>query len=397
MDTEQSDKPDGIGPFAALAALVLLPLLLLAIFQAHPEPAQRHVEATEQPLVLPDLPASADDTVLTSELAADDAQTRNAAVPIDPAALSPIASFTFRGDSADRTRARDCLALAAMAEAGSGDADQRAVMQVVLNRARHPAFANTVCGVIFEGSQRPSGCQFTFTCDGSLARRYSDAAWRNARARAEEALDGYVHQPVGTATHYHADYVYPYWSPSLDKVAVVGPHIFLRWKGAWGTQRGFSARYAGGEPDPLALRSRAQAVERPADLLPQLVDNGVAIRTITADGASDSSNAAPSPPTTANPGSPDPGVHFVLVSGSDSPQALVDRARALCPGNRYCQVYGWSRASDMPGELPLPFAARSTLRFSYLPARQGRDPIIYFDCRLFPDPGIGTCLPQARP
>jgi hypothetical protein len=51
----------------------------------------------------------------------------------------------------------------------------------------------------------------------------------------------------------------------------------------------------------------------------------------------------------------------------------------------------------MPGELPLPFAARSTLRFSYLPARQGRDPIVYFDCRLFPDPAIGTCLPQARP
>ena len=107
MDAEQYDKTDGIAPFAALTALVLLPLLLLAIFQPHPAREQRQVKATEQPLVMPDLPASAEDTVLTSELAADDAQARNAAVPIDAAALSPIAPFVFRGDSADRTRARD--------------------------------------------------------------------------------------------------------------------------------------------------------------------------------------------------------------------------------------------------------------------------------------------------
>ena len=89
----------------------------------------------------------------------------------------------FSGNAADRARARDCLALAAMAEAGYGDADQRAVMQVILNRTRHPGFANTVCGVVYQGSNRKTGCQFSFTCDGSLARRYSDAAWRAARAR----------------------------------------------------------------------------------------------------------------------------------------------------------------------------------------------------------------------
>ena len=95
---------------------------------------------------------------------------------------------------------------------------------------------------VFEGSQRPTGCQFTFTCDGSLRRTYSEASWSAARARAEEALGGYVHAPVGSATHYHADYVYPYWSPSLDKVAAIGPHLFFRWKGAWGTWRALTAR-----------------------------------------------------------------------------------------------------------------------------------------------------------
>ncbi|WP_398286925.1 cell wall hydrolase [Sphingomonas daechungensis] len=56
-------------------------------------------------------------------------------------------------------------------EAGQESLDgQRAVAQVVLNRVRHPAFPANVCGVVYEGSTRATGCQFTFTCDGSLMR-----------------------------------------------------------------------------------------------------------------------------------------------------------------------------------------------------------------------------------
>ena len=62
---------------------------------------------------------------------------------------------------------------------------------------------------------------------------------QSARRRAVEALGGYVHSPVGNATHYHADYVWPWWSPRLDKVAVVGTHIFYRWRGFWGTRPAF--------------------------------------------------------------------------------------------------------------------------------------------------------------
>ena len=167
-----------------------------------------------------------------------------------------------------------------MAEAGGGDGDQRAVMQVILNRVRHPAFAKTVCGVVFEGSQRPTGCQFSFTCDGSLARRYSDAAWRAARARAEEMLAGAVDATVGNATHFHANYVYPWWSDKLDKVAQVGPHIFFRWRGFWGTRNALSARYGGGEPDPLRLQETALTVAT-ANPLPTLMQGGEAVRSIT--------------------------------------------------------------------------------------------------------------------
>ena len=148
-----------------------------------------------------------------------------------------------------------------LAEAGAGDADQRAVMQVILNRVRHPAFTNTVCGVIFQGSERSTGCQFTFTCDGSLRRTYPDSLWRAARQRAEEMLGGAVFQPVGNATHYHTNWVYPWWSPKLDKIAQVKTHLFFRWRGFWGSRNALSARYAGGEPDPAALRQRANAAK----------------------------------------------------------------------------------------------------------------------------------------
>ena len=375
-------------PFLALAGLILLPFVPLALFGSVPAtPDQSSPPAIEaEAPALPDLPAGGDDTIILSELSADDAQARNAS--IDFAAVGPgkATPFGFRGSEADRVRARDCLALAGMAEAGGGDGDQRAVMQVILNRVRHPAFAKTVCGVVFEGSQRPTGCQFSFTCDGSLARRYSDAAWRNARARAEEMLGGATHAPVGNATHFHADYVYPWWSDRLDKVAQVGPHIFFRWRGFWGSRTALSARYGGGEPDPLRLRETALAIAT-ANPLPTLLQTGESVRSITRETVADrgTNEAAPS--------SPGAGVHFVLVAPGDSPQALVERARGLCTGGGYCRVQGWSDASAVPAGLPLTESARRALRFNFVAANAGGAEAVFLDCRLFPAPTIGTCLP----
>lgn len=400
MDESRSGRLRENAPLYAVSAILALAFAALALFGVAERPAVTAAPSTVA-APLDALPASAEDEgTILSTLPADDARARNAAVPFadaDPAAASP---FAFRGSSADRVRARDCLSLAAMAEAGAGEADQRAVMQVILNRVRHPAFAGTVCGVVFQGSERPTGCQFTFTCDGSLARSYSEALWRTARQRAEEALGGYVHAPVGMATHYHADYVYPAWSGELDKIAAVGPHLFFRWRGWWGSGAAMSARYTGGEPDPLALRETAQEVERPAELLPLLAQQGTAVRTITASNAPAPKSASATDVArvaASSSGSPQPGVHFVLVARGDSPQTLVERARALCPGDAYCQVYGWDDAAAIPTELPLTDDARRALRFSFLPGRNGNGEAIYFDCRLFASPPVGACLPRARP
>ena len=87
-------------------------------------------------------------------------------------------------------------------------------------------------------------------------------AWSRARAVAEAALAGYVYKPVGTATHYHADYVVPYWASTLTKNAVVGAHIFYRWAGGWGRPAAFSQGYVHREPSVDALRSAAILAER---------------------------------------------------------------------------------------------------------------------------------------
>ena len=378
-------------PALALVGLLLLPFLFLGLFHQTPHsPVHDREAAVEQVLPLPavpDLPATGEDTVILSQLAADDAQARNAAVGFAAAGPGKATPFSFRGSSADRARARDCLALAGMAEAGGGDGDQRAVMQVILNRVRHPAFAKTVCGVVFEGSQRPTGCQFSFTCDGSLARRYSDAAWRAARARADEMLAGAIDATVGNATHFHANYVYPWWSDKLDKVAQVGPHIFFRWRGFWGTRNALSARYGGGEPDPLRLQGTALTVAT-ANPLPTLVQGGEAVRSITTELVNQTTEGGD-----ATPSSPGAGIHFVLVSPSDAPAALVDKARSLCGSEGYCRVQGWSDANNIPAKLPLTEEARRSVRFSFVSASANAAEAIFFDCRTFPAPDVGTCLP----
>lgn len=149
----------------------------------------------------------------------------------------------------DRGRALDCLTAAVYYEARSEpDQGQRAVAQVVLNRVAHPSYPNTVCGVVYQGSERTTGCQFSFTCDGSLARRPQEYFWERARNVAAQALSGYVEPSVGLATHYHTIQIYPYWAPSLFHITTIAAHRFYRFQGKAGQAGTFRFAFAGGEP-----------------------------------------------------------------------------------------------------------------------------------------------------
>jgi hypothetical protein len=152
----------------------------------------------------------------------------------------------------DRSRAEQCLTAAIYYEAASeSDDGQRAVAQVVLNRVAHPSYPGTVCGVVFQGSERVTGCQFSFTCDGSMARKPSRMFWDRAQRIAREALSGFVYAPIGLATHYHTVQIYPYWAPSLAYLRTIGAHRFYSFKGAAGRQGAFSFAYGGAEPLPV--------------------------------------------------------------------------------------------------------------------------------------------------
>jgi spore germination cell wall hydrolase CwlJ-like protein len=129
----------------------------------------------------------------------------------------------------DQARAVDCMTAAIAYEAGYEPlAGREAVAQVILNRLREPRFPKTVCGVVFEGSQRRTGCQFTFTCDGSLMRRLRSEVVDAARATAVSVLDGLTPDRVRGATHYHANYVNPYWASTGQMTARIGAHLFYR-------------------------------------------------------------------------------------------------------------------------------------------------------------------------
>lgn len=172
----------------------------------------------------------------------------NALRPFSHLPIRPMKPFKLATDTQDGGRALKCLAQAVYYEsAREPQLGQEAVAQVVLNRLRHPAYPKSVCGVVYQGAARTTGCQFTFTCDGSLARAPQPDLWLRAQDVARQALNGFVAKGVGSATHYHAQYVAPYWAPTLVKMKQIGAHIFYRWTGPWGEPPAFTGRYAGSE------------------------------------------------------------------------------------------------------------------------------------------------------
>jgi hypothetical protein len=174
-----------------------------------------------------------------------------AMLPAAPARASEAAEpFAASPDPEMFERSLQCLAEAVYYEARSqSDDGQRAVAQVVLNRVRHPAYPNSVCGVVYQGSERVTGCQFSFTCDGSTGRGIEPYAWERARSIAAAALRGGVYRPVGLATNYHTTAIRPYWAPSLVQQTVIGAHIFYRRPGYGGLAEAFDQAPSADEPE----------------------------------------------------------------------------------------------------------------------------------------------------
>lgn len=174
--------------------------------------------------------------------------------------LTPVPSVALRTPKVD-ANARDieCLQRAVYFESrGDTDVGQAAVAQVVINRARHPAFPKTVCGVVNQGVERGS-CQFSFACKPTKV--VDQREWRRAREVAERALGGHTVDGVGTSTFFHAARVSPGWK--LTRVGQFGAHVFYRYPGARGAPSAFASAPKPSLLDQIAAPIQA-ALSKPA-------------------------------------------------------------------------------------------------------------------------------------
>lgn len=310
------------------------------------------------------------------------ARAANAAIPIEPPRTAAPAFRLGSADALPQARALDCLAAAAWYEAGDDPSGERAVAQVVLNRARHPAFPASVCGVVFQGSERSTGCQFSFTCDGAMqSRRPGPAAWARARAIASAALAGAVDPRVGLATHYHADYVVPVWRSGLVKLAQVGLHLFYRWPGEWGSPTVLRNRSGSEEPRIAAIAALSPAHGN-GDGLPTATASTAPLAYLPVDEPDAPSlhgNAAAAPARTSQATTT-----RIALDPAAFPGSYATRALAACAERERCAVVG-----ELPGTVPGQPPA-----FIYVRDRRTGAEGAWWDCTALPRANPARCLPK---
>lgn len=161
-----------------------------------------------------------------------DAPRRHADVPgvaAIPTTLTELVADIASDDLMDLSEEESCLAQAVYFEARSETlAGQLAVAQVVINRVIDKRYPSNICGVVFQGEHKPNRCQFSFACDGQSDAPRNAQAWAVAKAISHVALHSEWDDTTSLSTHYHADYVSPYWVDKLDEQVQVGRHIFYR-------------------------------------------------------------------------------------------------------------------------------------------------------------------------
>lgn len=194
-----------------------------------------------------------------------------------PSAAPEVAPRTF-SEQAVNAREHNCLSQAIYYEArGETQRGQVAVAEVVMNRVRSSAYPNTICEVVYQGSTRSTGCQFTFTCDGSLRDRPRGRGWERAQRTATAMMLGY-HRPITqNATHYHTHAVNPVWNSGLVETTKIGSHVFYRFpnRAERATYQEALARRRASSRSYIVPRA-AEEAETPEVVLEETVTDAVA-------------------------------------------------------------------------------------------------------------------------
>jgi spore germination cell wall hydrolase CwlJ-like protein len=116
---------------------------------------------------------------------------------------------------------------------------QLAVAQVIYNRVNDHRFPNTVCGVVTDGLRYSwdtrkivrDQCAFSFYCDGKPENINDVRAYDWAESISWVVLNEQISIDVTDgSTHYHANYVSPYWASSFTQTVCIDAHCFYRWE-----------------------------------------------------------------------------------------------------------------------------------------------------------------------
>ncbi len=320
----------------------------------------------------------------------------NAATQMQNSPSAANAQLLFLGPAGDRDRAVECLAVAAWYEAGTDIEHQRSVMQVILNRVAHPSFPKSVCGVVFEGSHRNTGCQFTFTCDGSmLRRRPSPTAMARARAIATLALKITIHPEVSQATHYHADYVMPWWASKLVRLGKVGPHIFYRWPGSRGTLSGRPSSAGEGELALLSYHAASRDSRIPASSLGLVPEPEPTAAEIALSPAIEPSAALPvsviapvTPPVKTD------GAVFLAVDTTSPSGRWAVSALGKCSGQTGCRVLAYGSQEQLTRNSAVSAQSREKPIFLFVRDATSGVELALWDCEKVERPVNSQCLPS---
>jgi spore germination cell wall hydrolase CwlJ-like protein len=361
--------------FVAMAAVMIVAVLHASNRADSPRFAARPHPVAPPADVVPDVPPTE-----LAPVTQDDARAANAKIPLIARGIAAPRPFVYAGNGEARVRARDCLAAAMIYEAGDDAKGQRAVGQVVINRARHPAFPKSICGVVFQGSERTTGCQFTFTCDGALNRRYSTDAWTRAQANADQMLSGATYPKVGLATHYHTDWVRPYWSDSLEKIAIVDTHLFFRWPGFWGTPGAFHGAVSDSDDMVAKLAALSPLHAAAAGLPPALA-------------GADAKAEIGEPRVVAGAGEAvGRDTLQIQLDRRAAPESFVTTALRLCGERPYCKLMGWSNPMLKPDSDAMNDMQRAAMSFSYLRDDKAEFEKALWNCAEYPRDDARQCM-----
>jgi hypothetical protein len=99
---------------------------------------------------------------------------------------------------------------------------QMAIALVTLQRVQDYRYPNTVCGVVFEDKQ------FSWYSDGLSDRPRNSESYDDIALLASAMLDSEtaIYDFTYGSTHYHADYVTPYWVQHMVRKVKIDTHIF---------------------------------------------------------------------------------------------------------------------------------------------------------------------------